>query len=184
MNDTPDPLDELLTPSIPPARVPRLQVALLARTTSVLRRRRRWRHFGFVVALAACYAAGVLTMRLLAKPTIVEAAPIVIERVVEREQKPVQVSEKPNRPAPAEAAPTALALEWQAVESENNRAELFRRAGDRYLNDENDPESALRCYKNALNAGADPKVSPDDNWLLTSIKNAQQEEKRHANNDG
>ena len=150
----------------------------------MLRRRQRWKRLGLVAALAACYAAGVLTMRLLAKPAVVEAAPVIVERVVELEPVPAPIPERPDSSPTLDAGLSARALEWQAVESEDNRAELFRRAGDRYLNEENDPESALRCYKNALNAGADPKVSPNDNWLLTSIKNARQEEKRHGENDG
>src|SRR5262249_49084327 len=92
----------------------------------------------------------------------------------------------PQVPVPAaDAKLSALALEWQAVENPARRAELFRRAGDLYLGQENDLESAVRCYKNALNAGSekDLEIGPQDTWLLISLKNARREEKRHANND-
>jgi hypothetical protein len=181
----PDRLDELLMATPPPQHTQQWRQTLLGQTTRVLRRRRRWKRLGFIAALAACYAAGALTVWLMMKPAPVEdSPPLVVSRpqdaIPERAPKPPP----DDLPRAQDADLSARALEWQAVESEDKRAELFRRAGDRYLNDENDPESALRCYKNALNAGADTKVSPDDNWLLASIKNARQKEKRHGQNDG
>jgi hypothetical protein len=77
----------------------------------------------------------------------------------------------------------ALVREWQAAENPDKRAILFRQAGDRYVAEGSDWESALRCYSGALNAGteADLAISPDDNWLLMALKDARQKEKRHAN---
>jgi hypothetical protein len=72
------------------------------------------------------------------------------------------------------------------VENPERRADLFRRAGDRYLKDENDLRSAVRCYKHALDAGSDEdlRITSQDNWLLVSLKNARQEERHHGKNDG
>src|SRR5438105_9717433 len=50
-----------------------------------------------------------------------------------------EAPEKEKRPAPApEEAATALALEWQAIDSRDRRAELYRRAGDLYLDGDRD----------------------------------------------
>jgi hypothetical protein len=78
-----------------------------------------------------------------------------------------------------------VALEWQALDSPRRRAELYREAGDRYLSAESDPESALRCYTAALDAGAgaDRAVAPADSWLLMALKDAREKEKRHAKNE-
>jgi hypothetical protein len=185
MSDRPDaprdPLDDFLTaaPSTPCASA--WKQSLLVQTTRTLRRRHHWKRVGFVTVLAACYAAGALTMRLAAPvSTPQEVANNAPQPAPERTPTPVPVP-----PAP-EVATSARDLEWQAVENPDRRAELFRRAGDRYLNDENDLESAVRCYKHALDAGSDTdlKIAPQDTWLLVSLKNARQEEKPHGKNDG
>jgi hypothetical protein len=170
MTDTPDPLDELLAAPAP-VDAAALRQSLLATTTRRLRRRRWLRRGALAVALAACYAAGLLTMRLLTP-----AAPVA--------DQPVPVAERP--PEPPAPAP-AVVVEKRAEEAPDaERAALLRQAGDRYLNDEADPEAALRCYSKSLSTGStdDAKFSPDDNWLLMAIKNAREKEARHANDDG
>jgi hypothetical protein len=179
MTEFPDPLDELLRPGLPAASLPAWKDALLARTTRTLRWRRRGRRLGLVAALAACYVAGAFSMRLL------QPAP-----AVEHQIEHVYVTVEPKREVQATPVPeppvSALALEWQAVDEPERSAELNRRAGDRYLADENDLASAVRCYKRFLNACTDTEleVAPLDNWLLVSLKNARLEEKRHAKNNG
>jgi hypothetical protein len=71
-----------------------------------------------------------------------------------------------------------VALEWQALEAPAGRPALYRRAADCYLNDEADPQSALRCYAAALDeAGPDDlDLSAEDSWLLMAIKNARKKE--------
>jgi hypothetical protein len=95
--------------------------------------------------------------------------------------------ERPAAP-PAPELPEAVAVEERAADDDDLKAQaaLYRRAGDLYLSAENDPAAAVRCYGNALDAGgeADLSVAPSDNWLLMTIKNARQKEKRHANNGG
>jgi hypothetical protein len=88
--------------------------------------------------------------------------------------------EPPKEPIAPEAP--AVALEWKAIDSPQPRPDLYRQAGDRYLDDEGDPESALRCYSQALDAGsaADRAVASEDSWLLMAIKNARQKEQRYA----
>ena len=56
-------------------------------------------------------------------------------------------------------------------------ARLFREAGDRYLREYADYRAALRCYRNSLDADPDAlTISPDDTWLLTSLKRAREQE--------
>jgi hypothetical protein len=73
--------------------------------------------------------------------------------------------------------------EWQAFDSGEDRAEQYLRAGADYLMEESDPQSALRCYGQALDAGGQTSlaVRPDDDWLLMAIKDARKKEKLDAN---
>lgn len=171
MTDTPDhdSLDELLAPPAP-TDAAALRQSLLAATTRRLARRRWLRRAGLAAALAACYAAGLLTMQLLTPPAPARDANVAAAEV------------KGDTAPPAPAAAPDPGPEERPAE----RAALLRRAGDRYLNEEGDPEAALRCYSQALDAGTqdDTKFSPDDSWLLMAIKNAREKEARHANNDG
>jgi hypothetical protein len=63
---------------------------------------------------------------------------------------------------------------------------LYRRAADRYLEEEGDVGSAVRCYGRALDEGGgrDLAIAPGDSWLLMVIKNARQKEKDDANQGG
>jgi hypothetical protein len=137
----------------------------------LLRRRRRLRQLGWAAALAACYGAGLLTVRWLTAP-----AP---------HPGPPEVVRQPDPPAPA-PPPTALAVEWRAFDGGDRQAALYQEAGDRYLAEENDPRAALRCYGNGLDTGTpeDLAIAPSDSWLLMAIKDARQKEKRHANTGG
>jgi hypothetical protein len=83
-----------------------------------------------------------------------------------------------------EPAPAVERRAEKAADPE--RAALLRQAGHRYLEEEADPEAALRCYSKSLDAGTkdDAKFSPNDDWLMMAIKNAREKETRHANNDG
>jgi hypothetical protein len=132
------------------------------------------RRAALAVALAACYGAGLLTMRLLTPAKA--AAPVVEERKEAPPPAPVAVAPEP--------APAVERRAEQAADSE--RAALLRQAGRRYLEEEADPEAALRCYSKSLDAGTkdDAKFSSNDDWLLMAIKNAREKETRHANNDG
>jgi hypothetical protein len=171
----PDPLDGMLRPPSPPD-AEELRRAVYAQTRRVFHRRRRLRQCAYAVALAVSFAAGLLVMRVVA-PT---SAPPASNEVVEKHEVP-QPAEKPTVTEPA--AP-ALVWEWQAVDSGDRRAELYLRAGETYLK-ENDPLSALRCYANSLDNGSeqDRDISPEnDDFLLMAIKNARQKEKEYAKN--
>lgn len=178
MNNLPEPdaLDALLTPTTPLAGNEPLRQVLLLQTTRVLRRRRRLKQAGFVAALTGCFLAGIMVVRYV--------VPAAGSREVV--QQPVVPDETPALPAPAvqQAGLQAVVLEWQAFDSPDQRAELYRRAGDLYVSEGCDPHAALRCYQNALDNGSDGDlvISADDNWLLMALKNDRQKEKRYARN--
>jgi hypothetical protein len=187
MNDTPDPLDDLLWPKAAPGGPDPLRLALLRRTTALLRRRRRLKRLALAAAMAACYLAGVLSRGLLTPPRTEN------RQVVRRQSPPPSAKQGPPRPsqvptqqraAPKEDEDSALALEWRALEGKDRRFELYRRAGDLYLK-ENDVESALRCYRGALAAASARQraLSAKDSWLLMAVKQERPMEKAHAKVD-
>jgi hypothetical protein len=162
----PDPVERLLGPPELPADGNSLQQELRQRTTRALRHRRRLQNLTLAMTLAACYAAGLLTMRWL-MPGTSQPAPLPTQ---------AEVKESP----PARIQPSPVALEWQAVDNPGRRAELYRQAGDLYLTVADDPENALRSYGNALDAAAGENldISPNDNWLFMALKEARKKEKR------
>jgi len=182
MDHTPeqDGIEDFLGKPVPPADG--LRQALLVQTTRVIRRRRRVRQIGLVVALAACYAAGLLTMRLVLPGTNHPKMAQETPPPVEKQPAPAPVVE---RSAKQDQVPP-LTLEWQAVDSRVKRPDLFRRAGDRYFEEDGDLQSALRCYRSALDGASeqDLTISAEDNWLLMALKEAKQREKRHAKSEG
>src|SRR5687767_2049433 len=102
----PDPLEHLLAaPPLPPDGGA-LKGKLLARTTRRLRNQRRLRRVAWALALAGCYAAGLLTTRWLPSPR----PPVVAERLEDEprpEETPVREEER-----------SAVAVEWRALEGE------------------------------------------------------------------
>jgi hypothetical protein len=170
----PDSPERLLGPR-PAAPDPALRQALLRRTLAVLRRRVWLKRLAVAAGLAACFAGGYLTSRLTTTPQT-ETRFVVVERGQDR---PVLPEEGPGAPV-AEAR--AAAVEDRAITSPMPRPDLYRQAGDLYLNAEGDVQAALRCYRLALDAGSDKDlaVAPEDNWLLSSLKEARQREKVDA----
>ncbi len=167
MNDTPDPAERFLVPSPGPAPDGAFRENLLRRTTQVLRGRKRLRRFGVAAAavVAACFVVAAVA-RFVSPP-----AP-----------RPAPEGPVATRPAEPDAGLPAVVLEWRAFDRPEQRADLYRRAGDLYVRQENDLEAAVRCYGNALDAGtnADLEIKPEDEWLLMAIKDARQKEKGHA----
>jgi hypothetical protein len=179
MNDpagvVPDPLDGLLQPPAGEAD-DALRRRLLQQTTRVLRRRGRLRIVARLAALAACFAMGALTVYWF--------GPRRIDQVVVVEKPPAP--ETPPVPAPVSPSPTpaasALALEWKAFDADKARPDLYRQAADRYLHEDSDPASAVRCYGQSLNGASDKElaISPNDDYLLMLVKEARQKEKDDA----
>jgi len=162
-----------------------LRKSLLEQTTSLLRRRRRLRRVALVTALAACYAAGILTMWLAFPRTTASETPVTVQQVPHDQEQPAPPQAAVVVKAEQDTGLTALDLEWKALDSPEKRPELFRKAGDHYL-EESDIPSALRCYRSALEMGTekDCNISTDENWLMMALKEAKLKEKRHARDNG
>ena len=177
----PDPLDGLLRPPPPGDGDDTLRRRLLERTTRALRRRRRFRVVAWAAALAACYAAGLLTMFWLVSSRV---QVVTVQGPPPPAPAPTPAPPPAALPPPAAAPASAVALELKAFD--DRRPDLYRQAGDRYLHDDADPESALRCYTQALNGASDKDlaISPDDDYLLMVVKEARQKEKNDAKKHG
>jgi hypothetical protein len=176
-----DPIEALCSQGLGEQANERLRLAVQQKTLGVIRRRRWLRLGSWLAGLAACYLAGVLTMWMWpgseANQTVATAP---------AQSPPTQANLAPSAPEPknptmAQPPETALALEWKALDSMEKQPDLFRLAGDKYLQD-NNIESATRCYRGALQGASDQdlKISVNDNWLFMSLKQAKQEEKRYA----
>ncbi len=177
-----DDFDDLLTPKPPPPEPPALRAAVLHDAARV-QRRRRWLVLSRRVAvLAAVYAAGLATMWYWSRDREPPRP-----QVVERERPPA-----PEPPAPPPTPPTESdpyrhdpperLEQWAFIATGEKRAELYRRAGDGYLR-RDDVQSALRCYRRALDGGtpADLAIRADtDTWLLMSLKMARLKERSDA----
>jgi hypothetical protein len=175
-----DPIEGLLRHDSSGETNDNLRHVIQEKTLRVMRRRRWLRRGGWLAGLAACYVAGILTMWMRPASDVNRSVTIAPNPNAD-----TQVNGAPPAPEPqnsANAQPeSALALEWQALDSLKKRPDLFRLAGDKYLQD-NDLESATRCYRGALEDAPDQdlKISVNDNWLFMSLKQAKQEEKRYA----
>jgi len=167
-----DDLDHLLAPPVSAAD-PLLRERMRERTTRSLRRQRQLRRLGIAAALAACYAAGLLTVWLLRSAPDV-APPGQQARVDQpRESGPPSVGEQ--TPQQLEM----LAEQADGVES----ARLYVAAGRKFGRDFAAWDAALRCYRNALDADPDlvNSIDPEhDDWLLVNLKKARMKERVYA----
>ena len=160
--------DELLTPG---AATPngRLKAELLDRTGRHLRWTNRVMFARRAAVYLACFAGGAAAAWLL---------PVTDQRVESVVVRMVPAAADPGSPPPALVqvpSPAELELEAEQTPVKAEAARRFREAGDRYLRDYADYRAALRCYRNFLDE-ADPeqlRVTPDDTWLLTSLKRAR-----------
>lgn len=176
-----DPIDDFLGQCPGTGAPGELRKAIQEKTITVLRRRRWTRRAVWVSGLAACYAAGILTMTF--RLPVESKSTLAIAPELEPAEKFVPAPPAPDlaNPKPAQQPETALALEWQALDSEERRPELFRLAGEKYLL-ANDLQSATRCYRSALQGASDEElhITVNDNWLFMSLKEAKLEENRYA----
>src|SRR5262245_11913241 len=177
----PDDFDELLSDarrgtSDGPSADAALRERVLARTTGVLRTRRRLKRAGVAAALASCYLAGLLTMLLLHAPS--KTVPGSAENLTARVEP---TSENGNgelapvrplvRPEDDGVIPGA-----QAAAVKLSPYDRLRRTGDRQLEDDNDIAAAARTYRRALKFASPTErdIVPDkDTWLLMAMKNDQ-----------
>jgi hypothetical protein len=178
MNDAPlpPPLDDFLHAPPPAAASDALRRDLRDRTTRLVRRRRAVRRLA-VAWLAAASVIATLVGWSLWWPTPEPERQVVI---VETSNSMNVAPEPPAPPAPTpEPMPPALAKEWQAFDTRGpERVQLLLEAGDRYIADHHDLASAVRCYRQALDAAPDHvlEINPNDNWLVMAMKLDRQKE--------
>lgn len=183
---THDDLDPLLSPTQPAEEPVGLRERLFARSVSRLQRR-SWRRITVrAAALAACYVAGIATwwaVRPAPETRVVEV--VRIERI------PVEPSPPESEPGPLPRSGTELELLAEQTDGPK-AAELFRKAGDRFLNAEGNYQAALRCYTHYLDLTPESELVVDhgnDNWMLLALKNerlltiARTNERRKEQND-
>lgn len=180
-----DPLDEFLDhpPSLPVSANEREATFAATRAHLPIRASRRW------PLLAAVAAAVVLLIVSYWLARLAQFAPDRKGDFVEQKKAPNQ--EKPAPPPPDEpeqprtklvhAPMSPRELEWKAFDAEDDqeRVRLYFRAGDLFLAANNDIDSALRCYQQALfHSGAeDMQINPNDNWLVMALKRDHRKEK-------
>lgn len=178
MDNTPsNPLDDFLNADYSSPEVSALKQRLLVETTVYVRSRRRRRRAALVAGWVASFALGALAMlwwRALPPPS----SGLAQNNLARESSQPMP----PEEIAPPTSEAFALAKEWEAFDSTKNRAALFFEAGDRYLAESNDMQSALRCYRQALDASTarELAISANDNWLVTVLKESRQKERNHA----
>ena len=87
--------------------------------------------------------------------------------------------EQPKPPAIV-VPPNPRELEWSAFDAgdDRQRVKLYFQAGDLYLDQAQDFESALRCYHQAIHYGdaQELDIAPTDNWLVMALKRDHQKE--------
>jgi hypothetical protein len=163
--------DELLTPR-PAAGNDGLKAALLSRTAGRVRFDRRMRLVSRIGVCVACFAAGLGVALLRPGPEPVK------EYIVVRDEAPPVAKADPSPAPPRSLSPAELELQAEKTLVKAESARRFREAGDLYLRDYADYRAALRCYRNFLDEAdpADRRITPDDTWLLTSLKRAREQE--------
>jgi hypothetical protein len=167
-----DDLDDLLSsPAVPAGAA--LRDLLREKTTRRLRRGRQVRRLAVAAALAACYAAGVATV-WFTRPVPRTPDPIIVE--VPRNHPEIPPDTSPRSPRDLEMA--------AEMADGADSARLFLDAA-RAFAQRSEWDSALRCYRNALDAGGgDLAIDPNnDDWLMVTLKLARKEEQSHANVD-
>ena len=186
MNDLPRELEAYLTDSDGEHASAEFRRNLYDQTESLLPSPRLGRHRQVLIA-AACgpLFLGVLLLLgiwwILRSSAMPNEAAIVVPVVV------VPVNDEAPAPAPAPSEPTfspALTLEWQAFDSAPaNQAKLYWSAGQSYVAAEGDYLSAIRCYRQALEAGPAEmrQITDEDDVLSMALKlDRHQKEKRDA----
>ena len=168
MNQPHDPLDELLQP-IRSRNPEDLRERLRDHTSRYVQRR---------LVMRRSVLAGVVAASLLA---IAPVGFLVWPRP-QPVDPPVAITVAPeDAKAEVAEAVTPVDLEWQAFDSKTNRAAVYFEAGHQYLATTQDFESALRCYRQALDVctAEELEIAPNDNWLVVTLKNARRKETVH-----
>jgi hypothetical protein len=182
----PGPLDEFLNSPPDGPEPASLRRELLLRTSALVRRRRLVRRLVAAASVAAAILLTVLSVWIALYRTgspEIEEKPFV-ERREDGPIPPIKNGDRPvsrgdeKRPAtqadlPPKGVPPAVALEWKAFDAPPpHKTALYLEAGNRYVEDDRDIASAVRCYGQAVQTAQakDLEIDPDDNWLVMALK--------------
>lgn len=174
MNDIPDPnhdfLESLLAGPLPAAEN-HLRQSLRQQTSTMLRRRKYRRWLTQAGALAACYVAGMFTLWLWMPghgPTSSATDVVVVQ-----ETATIPIAEHSE----TQVSPVVLER-LGAVANKDQKAELLRQAGERYVEERGDWRSAVHCFAQSIDAAPleERSISPSDNWLVMALKEARQKQ--------
>lgn len=169
---------------------PHFRDRLMERTTQVIRGRRRMRRIGGMLGMAACYLAGLATMRVLTpnrpanEPSqLAQAQPAAI---VPSNDETTPVAEEFTEERPPADLPAEILERLAEISPDDTFRNMYRQAGDRYMKETGDLAAALRCYRRALKSASPGAlvIGENDNWLFASLKQSKLEEYQHANNGG
>lgn len=163
-----DEIERLLMPAV--SSSPELRERLLRETTRTVRRWKWTRRLVRASALAACYAAGMLTIGAIWQTRPEPETRIVVVR------EAVETSPKPDVP-PLMQSPREMELAAEQRDGSES-VKLYLEAGRRYGRDFNDWASAMRCYRNALDLAGRELPAADatnDDWLLAKMKTERRE---------
>lgn len=181
-----DELDRLLRPTASPSPSPMLRRSLLGQTTRELCSRRRLRRIGMWLGMAACYVAGLGTMQFWTQGSA-DMPPRPIGELASETVHDAPMAEPATTDQAAAVAtdaelPAAVLERLADAVADDEYRDLYRRAGDRHMQETGDLAAALRCYRRTLDATPPQEltVSDRDNWLLKALKQARHEEVRHA----
>jgi hypothetical protein len=185
MNHNDDPFNDLLNDESEPAR-PSVEFrdAMMRRTTDMLLRRRRVRRVAIACGVLFIYGAGMGTSFLIPRSGDGLSTTASVDEASTSPPMPTLQSD----PAPVTAE---MLGDWEgfsirvAEAGPAERVRLLRAAGDWYMEEFDDIETAASCYS-AMFAASETDTQLDlqerDNWLLASLKMARLEEKNHDEN--
>jgi hypothetical protein len=196
-----DPLDVVLGGKGKISGDDSIRQAVLAGTIGVIRRRRRLKRCAVAGTLLVCYLAGMATMVFwraggegLSKSSAIQ---IAIDNTAKRPAAAI------SDPEPGQSKGTVSFSQTQksgqslaqlppvnagppdqkAVYTTPSQFEVLRRTGDKYLQDPEKMQLAIRTYARALKyASAEERaISPEhDTWLLMALKDAHSKEGGHS----
>jgi hypothetical protein len=169
-----DPLDLVLGGNKEIRKNDNLRHAVLAGTLGVIRRRRRLKRCTVAATLLGFYLAGMGTVVFWRSGG--EDLPRPSTRQIAKDN----TAKRSASVAPAQLPPDyAGPPDQKTVYTTRSQFEVLRRTGDRYLQDPEKLQLAIRTYARALKyASADERaISPEhDTWLLMALKDAQSKE--------
>lgn len=186
-------------PTGPEVDTDALREAILARTTRVVRRRRRLRRAVIGSALAVFYVAGMCTMQAWqrvgegAKSRPVAASSVDIETVVAR-SAPIAKTSITKATTAKTSIEKATDTKQKTLKKKStlkrtrqkrSRFDMICMISDRYLYRDADAVAAIRGYRRALRVAtpAELEICPQrDSWLLMALKQELNEKENRDEN--